>query len=306
MDAQMQDIMAFSKGDLKRAAAYHFAGPSEKGWGPKTRKYQEDILRRYGEASGEGKTPERDVESSEGRREMREDMLAFAQERFGALPDGGLGGLEAFYRKELDPKEQRERRKEDMWATMAQLGANLAASNSPNFLQAVGQAIATTMPGVEADQKERRQAERDAQQGLREVLGLKRAEQKEVIKYAQDYEMAEIGAETAEVERSARREESEAERAWRSKEAALDRALQQEIEAARAARVPMSDLETMVNIQQNGTPEQKAALIEALKARQQYSTAGAAGAAGFDPAALGMGAGAGGGQQGVVTVPWAQ
>jgi soluble lytic murein transglycosylase-like protein len=38
----------YGKGDPRRAAYYYFAGPNQSGWGPKTRRYGEDILRRMG------------------------------------------------------------------------------------------------------------------------------------------------------------------------------------------------------------------------------------------------------------------
>lgn len=272
MNAQLDDIIQFSGGDLRRAAAYHFAGPNQKGWGPKTRKYQDDIVRRYSGAKDDGKLPERDVQTSEGRFGSLMDQMEIARSLYGELPEGGLAELEAFYRKELDPQEQRARRKEDMWATLAQIGASMASSNSPFFLQAVGEAIGAALPGANASRKERLDAERDARKGLQEVLGLKRKEQKEVIEFANDLRAVELGAETNQMELETRVSEAAAEREFRAQEAALDRALQKEIEKARLARVPLSDLETMIQIQQYGTPEQKKALTEALVQRQQYST----------------------------------
>ena len=159
---------------------------------------------RAGTAQPQTPLKERNVQSPEGRRQMREDMLNFAQQRFSTLPEAGLGELEAYYRGELAPEKQEKARKDDMWMALAQLGANMAASKSPNFLQAAGEAIATTMPGIAGSKKERKAAEREARTGLREVLGLKREEQKEVLKYAQDYELAEISAETSEIDRKAR------------------------------------------------------------------------------------------------------
>lgn len=212
MDEQMKDILAFSGGDLGRAAAFHFAGPNEKGWGAKTRKYQQDILRRYSGTKDDGTLPERNVETSEGRRGLHDDMYALAKERFAGLPDSGLDELEAYYRKELDPETQRKERKEDMWMALAQLGANMAASNSPFFLQAAGEAIAATMPGVQASKKERKAAERDARKGLREVLGLERDEQKEVLAYAKDLTVAELRSEESQIERETRINEAKVQR----------------------------------------------------------------------------------------------
>jgi hypothetical protein len=163
---------------------------------------------RAGTAQPRQPLKERDVESPEGRRATFEDQYQIAQKRFGELPEAGLGELEAYYRGELAPEKQEKARKDDMWMALAQLGASMASSRSPYFLQAAGEAIAATMPGVSASKKERKAAERDARTGLREVLGLKRAEQKEVLEYAKDLHAIEVGAETSEIERRTRRDEA--------------------------------------------------------------------------------------------------
>ena len=46
--AATQEAWQYGGGDPRKAAAYYFAGPNKKGWGPKTSKYQQDILRRMG------------------------------------------------------------------------------------------------------------------------------------------------------------------------------------------------------------------------------------------------------------------
>ena len=46
--AALQEAWDYGGGDTRKAAYYYFAGPDRKGWGPKTRKYGEDIIRRMG------------------------------------------------------------------------------------------------------------------------------------------------------------------------------------------------------------------------------------------------------------------
>lgn len=46
--AAVQEAWQYGKGDTRRAAAYYFAGPNQRGWGAKTRQYGEDIVRRMG------------------------------------------------------------------------------------------------------------------------------------------------------------------------------------------------------------------------------------------------------------------
>lgn len=214
----------YGGGDIGKAAAYYFAGPNQKGWGEKTRKYQSDIMRRLGKDGGESvNLPERDIEAPEGRRASFEDQYAIAQQRFGALPESGLGELETYYRGELAPEKQEKARKDDMWMALARVGANMAASNSPYFLQAAGQAIAATLPSVAAGKKERKAAERDARTGLAEVLGLKRKEQKEVLDYAKDLHSIEMRAEEGQTEREFRASEASKSRDFQASQAALDR-----------------------------------------------------------------------------------
>ena len=43
-----QEAWQYGGGDPRKAAAYYFAGPDRKGWGPKTRKYGDDVVRRMG------------------------------------------------------------------------------------------------------------------------------------------------------------------------------------------------------------------------------------------------------------------
>lgn len=46
--AATQEAWNYGGGDPRKAAYYYFAGPDRKGWGPKTRQYGEDIIRRMG------------------------------------------------------------------------------------------------------------------------------------------------------------------------------------------------------------------------------------------------------------------
>lgn len=46
--AAVQEAWRYGGGDPRKAAAYYFAGPDTRGWREKTRKYQQDILRRMG------------------------------------------------------------------------------------------------------------------------------------------------------------------------------------------------------------------------------------------------------------------
>lgn len=47
-DAAAREAWSYGRGDPRAAAHYYFAGPDRSGWGPKTRRYGQDILRRMG------------------------------------------------------------------------------------------------------------------------------------------------------------------------------------------------------------------------------------------------------------------
>lgn len=159
MDAQMKDILAYSDGDVGKAGAYHFAGPNTKGHGPKTRKYEQDILRRYsGSKEGSEMMPERDFGTAEGRASSYEDNLQNLQRRFGRtekeqdVEDQRMARAEEM----ASPEYYEKQRKDSMWETLASIGFNMASSKSPYLLQAVGEAAAAAMPGARADKKERK------------------------------------------------------------------------------------------------------------------------------------------------------
>lgn len=222
--AATEEAWNYGKGDPKLAAAYYFAGPDKKGWGKKTSRYQSDILRRLGvgdsgTSAAEAAPPARTTLPS------FDDSMKQAEGVFAGLPDSGLGELEAYYRKQLSPEEQKKDREYDMWATLAQIGTAWASPEKPSgsFIGDLGAAIAVALPGAGASRKERKAAEREANRGLAEVLGLKRGERKEVIEFAKDLRAQEIRAQEGETEREFRSSEAATERDWRSSEAEKER-----------------------------------------------------------------------------------
>jgi hypothetical protein len=162
MDEQMKDILAFSGGDVGRAGIYHFAGPNEKLWGPKTRKYEQDILRRYSGGKDTGEVPERDLGTAEGRGASLLDALKFGRSAMEGMPREELERARTYALEELDPAKQEEARKADMWQALAEMGFRMASSNSPFLLQAIGEAATATLPGVQASKKERKAAKDNA------------------------------------------------------------------------------------------------------------------------------------------------
>lgn len=143
MDEQMKDILAFSDGDLERAAAYHFAGPNERGWKAKTRDYQQDILRRY---SGS-----KDDTAPEGIERRYEDMDPYEAPDVSSLLDNyrqlqGLAGprggekTKAFLEAaQLSPERRDEMKRMNEAAALA--AASEAFSGPGPLLGQIGKAL---------------------------------------------------------------------------------------------------------------------------------------------------------------------
>jgi hypothetical protein len=98
--------------------------------------------------------------------------------------------LAAAAEAQLDPKAIAAQKKQDMWQAVAQFGFNMAATNSPYFMQAAGQAGAATVPFMAASSKARKAAEKDALKQLADIEGLSAAEKKQALQsgvaYAQN------------------------------------------------------------------------------------------------------------------------
>ncbi len=67
------------------------------------------------------------------------------------------------------PGQEAKQKKQDMWQALAQLGFGMASSRSPYFLQAVGDAANSTLPGIRSANDARKKAQMDALQGLAQL-----------------------------------------------------------------------------------------------------------------------------------------
>jgi hypothetical protein len=145
--------VAARKGDYNKAALdYHSGmGNVDKGKiGPEGREY----ARKF---SG-SELPDRNINTPEGQIASAEDIFGRLQERFGPSSQETESRKRMMARAEEMASDEgdKERRKSDMWQTLAEIGFNMASSKSPFLLQAVGEAAAAAMPGARADKKERK------------------------------------------------------------------------------------------------------------------------------------------------------
>jgi hypothetical protein len=96
-----------------------------------------------------------------------EEMTKMALNVLGT-PGGEAIDAERAYYKDAPARLQKQRR-EDMWMSLAQLGANMAATKSPYFLQAAGEAAQSALPGLATSAKERRAEERSMLKGAADM-----------------------------------------------------------------------------------------------------------------------------------------
>lgn len=212
--AQLQDALKFGGGDVGKAGAYHFAGPNKAGHGPKTRKYEQDILRRYsGSKEGSEMMPERDINTAEGRGMSMEDSVGLAGRMLKDPEEYAQAKEEARARfaEMRSPEEYEKQRKSDMWQTLAEIGFNMASSKAPNVLQAIGEAASAAMPGARVDKKERKALKDRALDGLLKLGAEDRAQAKEVLSLGTDIYRTGLQQEQAEQELAFKKEVSKEE-----------------------------------------------------------------------------------------------
>ena len=272
MDEQMKDILAFSGGDVGRAGIYHFAGPNEKGYGPKTRQYEQDILRRYSGSKDSGEIPERDINTAEGRGQSFEDIFRMFQSQYGPTEEEtALRNRRMARAEEMASDEYyEEQRKASMYETLAEIGFNMAASKSPFLLQAVGEAAAAALPGARASKKERQQLKDRALDVMEAMNDKSRKENRELLSLAFDAYKTGLSQEQFGTEVDLRREELKS----RETQAGLDRKMQRDLAKL---RVNPSDMEVAIKILQTGTDEEKAALEKWIEMKKTAAEAGSLG-----------------------------
>jgi hypothetical protein len=88
--------------------------------------------------------------------------------------------------KALSPETQKKDREQDMWLALAQVGANMAATKSPNFMQAVGESMQAALPGMISARKERKAEVKDALKEQAALEGMDRQETRDYAKMGLD------------------------------------------------------------------------------------------------------------------------
>jgi hypothetical protein len=183
-------------GNPAEASGYYFAGPNRAGWGSKTRDYIAGTAN--AQAGGLGGTaaaadsglmagtlpmpaPPK-VQSLASQMPVAEaEGETWFSKNVPAPKNEGLAAITEEARKTLDPAEQKKRASEDKWMALAEIGFNMAATNSPYLLQAVGAAAAAALPGAKAAKKER---EADKRQAIRDLADAENITYKQALEKA--------------------------------------------------------------------------------------------------------------------------
>lgn len=262
--AATKEAWSYAKGNPQIAAQYYFAGPDKKGWGPKTQAYGADLMRRLGQEA----TPmprEADTSTAQGRGMSFEDSQAAGRNLVSGFPREEMERARKYALEQLDPEVQKQAAKADMWEGLAAMGFRLAGSSTPNILQAIGEAATATLPELKMSKKERKAVKDDA---IKTLMALEDVDRKTAIagvEVGMDIYKTGVSADQAKRSLDFQRQEL----ASREEESRLNRITQKEIASLKPSNP--SDLEIMMAIMQNGTPEQKAALREVMELKKQQS-----------------------------------
>jgi hypothetical protein len=208
---------------------------------------------------------EADTSTAQGRGMSFEDSQAAGRTLVSGFPREEMERAREYALEQLDPEVQKQAAKADMWEGLAAMGFRLAASSTPNILQAIGEAATATLPELKLSKKERKAVKDDA---VKTLMALEDVDRKTAIAGVEvGMDIYRTGVSADQAKRSL--EFQQRELTSREEESRLNRITQKEIASLKPSNP--SDLEIMMAIMQNGTPEQKAALKEVMELKKQQS-----------------------------------
>jgi len=111
----------------------------------------------------------------------------------GPRDETATNAVKAQFQKVLSPEYQDKEKKKDMWMALAQIGFSMAGTQSPHFLQAVGQAGAAALPGIMSANKERKAEFNSALKGMADIEGISNREKREIASFAVNATQAAYG-----------------------------------------------------------------------------------------------------------------
>jgi hypothetical protein len=256
-----KEAFAYGKGDPQLAAQYYFAGPNKKGWGPKTQEYGSDVMRRLGK-EGTPMPREADTNTAQGRAMSLEDQLAFSDRLFNNLPRDELEFAKAELRRELDPEYREEQAKLNEAEAITAAGLELIAPEEyrgENILGSIAKAVKTGLSAYGTGKKAQKAADKAA---IRELMAYEELDRKTAVAaYEFGMDAYKLGVTADQAERAL--DFQKVELMSRIQQSGLDRASAEKIASMRTANP--TQFESIMNIIQNGTIEEKAALEQYMK-----------------------------------------
>jgi hypothetical protein len=90
-----------------------------------------------------------------------------------------------YYQRMSSPEALAAQKKQDMWATLAQIGFGMAGSNSPSFLQAAGQSASAALPGMMQANRDRKAQEAASMRGMFDIETATNKANTDLYQYAQ-------------------------------------------------------------------------------------------------------------------------
>jgi hypothetical protein len=100
--------------------------------------------------------------------------------------------MKARVQEQMSEESQKKEKDYDKWSTLAEIGFNIAGSNSPNFLQAVGAAASAALPGARQAKKDREARADKLLTQYAEIEGIENAEARERVKFMIDFGKTEL------------------------------------------------------------------------------------------------------------------
>ena len=184
MDDQMQDILAYSDGDVGKAATYHFAGPNTKIHKAKTRQYEKEMLNRYSGSKDSGGEELVDAAQADNTLYgLPTNLRGNIDLAKSMIPEQSAEDLE--YRKELAESLSPERRKQDkkdaFYEGLGKFAARLGNAKDKSLLgglaETLGAGAGDIAESLDADKKRIREMQRERSQ----LANATRKEQMEAV-----------------------------------------------------------------------------------------------------------------------------
>jgi len=184
MDAQMEDILAYSDGDVGKASVYHFAGPNTKIHGAKTRRYEKEMLNRYSGSKDTGGEELVDAAQADNTLYgLPTNLRGNIDLAKSMIPEQSAEDLE--YRKELAESLSPERRKQDkkdaFYEGLGKFAARLGSAKDKSLLGGLAETLGAGAGDIAESLNEDKKRIREMQRERSQLANATRKEEMEAV-----------------------------------------------------------------------------------------------------------------------------